>query len=294
MTELAPETGEENKMLNQLIESKNSGQEKRRISGFLFSSFTAVISVLTFALIFSLFSSSLVLGGENLNMSALVMPVSIAEQAPPKPEPIAEQAPKQQSTEKSASRIPVRQAIVQRMEESPTKIPDNLSVSKNLEQARPNSPFKLGKDDSNPASHGFAPNGRSDGGPIGSSLMEKETPKVIKEIVKNDVPVAPPPPIKQTPKPVKMISGGVVNGKATNLVKPLYSAAARAVRAEGQVKVQVVIDEDGNVTSANAISGHPLLQQAAQAAARSSKFSPTTLSNQKVKVTGLILYNFNL
>ena len=281
-------------MLNQLIESKNSGQEKRRISGFLFSSFTAVISVLTFALIFSLFSSSLVLGGENLNMSALVMPVSIAEQAPPKLEPIAEQAPKQQSTEKSASRLPIRQAIVQRMEESPTKIPDNLSVSKNLEQARPNSPFKLGKDDSNPASHGFAPNGRSDGGPIGSSLMEKETPKVIKEIVKNDVPVAPPPPIKQTPKPVKMISGGVVNGKATNLVKPLYSAAARAVRAEGQVKVQVVIDEDGNVTSANAISGHPLLQQAAQAAARSSKFSPTTLSNQKVKVTGLILYNFNL
>lgn len=281
-------------MLNQLIESKKSGQENRRISGFLLSSFTAVISVLTFALIFSLFSSSLVLGGENLNMSALVMPVSIAEQAPPKPEPIAEQAPKQQSTEKSASRLPIRQAIVQRMEESPTKIPDNLSVSKNLEQARPNSPFKLGKDDSNPASHGFAPNGRSDGGPIGSSLMEKETPKVIKEIVKNDVPVAPPPPIKQTPKPVKMISGGVVNGKATNLVKPLYSAAARAVRAEGQVKVQVVIDEDGNVTSANAISGHPLLQQAAQAAARSSKFSPTTLSNQKVKVTGLILYNFNL
>jgi len=64
-------------MLNQLIESKNSGRENRRISGFLLSSFTVVISVLTFALIFSLFSSSLVLGGENLTMSALVMPVGI-------------------------------------------------------------------------------------------------------------------------------------------------------------------------------------------------------------------------
>jgi TonB family protein len=285
MTALAPGTGEENKMLNQL---------NRRISGFLLSSFTAVMSVLSCALIFSLFSSSLVLGGENLNMSALVMPVSIAEAVPPKPEPIAEKASKQQSTEKSASRIPVRQAVVQRMEESPSKVPENLSVSKNLQQARPNSPYKLGKDDSDPASHGFAPNGRSDGGPIGNSLMEKESLKIVKEIVKNDIPVAPPPPIKQTPKPVKMISGGVVNGKATSLVKPQYSAAARAVRAEGQVKVQVVIDENGNVTSANAVSGHPLLQPAAQAAARSSKFSPTTLSNQKVKVTGLILYNFNL
>ncbi len=281
-------------MLNQLIESKNSGREKRRISGFLFSSFTAVITVLAFALVFSLFSSSLVLGGENLNVSALVMPVSIAEQAPPKPEPIVENARKQPSAEKSASQIPIRQAVVQRMEESPTRVPENLSVSKNLEQARPNSPFKLGKDDSDPTSNGFAPNGRSDGSSTGSSLMEKTPLKVVKEVVKNDVPVAPPPPIKQTPKPVKMISGGVVNGKATSLVKPQYSAAARAVRAEGQVKVQVVIDENGNVTSANAVSGHPLLQPAAQAAARSSKFSPTTLSNQKVKVTGLILYNFNL
>jgi len=180
------------------------------------------------------------------------------------------------------------------MEESPTKIPDNLSVSKNLEQARPNSLYKLGKDDSDPSSNGFAPNGRSDGSPTGSSILEKQPPKVVKETVKNDVPVAPPPPIKQMPKIIKTISGGVVNGKATNLVKPQYSAAAWAVRAEGQVKVQVLIDENGNVTSANAISGHPLLQPAAQAAARSSKFSPTTLSDQKVKVTGLILYNFNL
>lgn len=281
-------------MLNQLIESKKSGRENRRISGFLLSSFTAVMSVLTVALIFSLFSSNVVLGGENLDMTALVTPVSIADEVPPKPEPIAEKAPKQQSTEKSVSQIPVRQAVVQRMEETPVKAPDNLSVSKNLQQARPNSPYKLGKDDSDPVSNGFAPNGRTDGNPIGGSLIEKMPPKVVKDIEKNDVPVAPPPPIKQAPKIVKTISGGVVNGKATNLVKPQYSAAARAVRAEGQVKVQVLIDEDGNVTSANAVSGHPLLQQAAQAAARSSKFSPTTLSDQKVKVTGLIVYNFNL
>ena len=71
-----------------------------------------------------------------------------------------------------------------------------------------------------------------------------------------------------------------------------YSAAARAIRAGGQVKVQVTIDEDGNVIAANAISGHPLLMQASTSAAKSSKFSPTTLTGRKVKVTGVIIYNF--
>jgi len=294
MTELAPGTGEKNKMLNQLIESKKSGRENRRISGFLFSSFTAVMSVLTCALIFSLFSSNVVLGGDNLDMSALITPVNIAEDAPLKPEPIVEKAAKQQSTEKSVSQIPVREAVVQRMEESPAKVPDNLSVSKNLEQARSNSPYKLGKDDYNPTSNGFAPTGRHDGSPVGGSIIEKTPPKVAKEIDNKEVVIPPPPPLKKTPKIDRTISGGVVNGRATNLIKPQYSAAARAVRAEGQVKVQVLIDENGNVISANAVSGHPLLQQAAQAAARSSKFTPTTLSDQKVKVTGLIVYNFNL
>jgi protein TonB len=96
-----------------------------------------------------------------------------------------------------------------------------------------------------------------------------------------------------TPKPApKTISGGVVNGKATNLVKPPYPAAARAVRAAGAVNVQVTIDENGNVISASAVSGHPLLRAAAVQAARSSKFSPTMLSGQAVKVTGVIVYNF--
>jgi protein TonB len=103
----------------------------------------------------------------------------------------------------------------------------------------------------------------------------------------------PPPTPPPTPKPVpKTISGGVVNGKATNLVKPPYPAAARAVRAAGAVNVQVTIDENGNVISASAVSGHPLLRAAAVQAARSSKFSPTMLSGQPVKVTGVIVYNF--
>lgn len=90
----------------------------------------------------------------------------------------------------------------------------------------------------------------------------------------------------------KTIAGGVINGKAKNLVKPAYPPAALAVKASGAVNVQVTIDENGDVISAAAVSGHPLLRQAAVAAAQQSKFSPTILSGQPVRVTGIIVYNF--
>ncbi len=90
----------------------------------------------------------------------------------------------------------------------------------------------------------------------------------------------------------KLISGGVLNGKATSLLRPAYPAAAKAVRAGGAVTVQIVIDEEGNVVSASATSGHPLLRQASEKAALGAKFSPTTLSGTPVRVTGLLVYNF--
>ena len=88
------------------------------------------------------------------------------------------------------------------------------------------------------------------------------------------------------------ISGGVLNGKATSLPSPEYPAAARAVRAEGAVAVQIMIDETGTVISAAAVSGHPLLRAASEAAARAAKFSPTHLNGEGVKVQGVLTYNF--
>jgi TonB family protein len=86
--------------------------------------------------------------------------------------------------------------------------------------------------------------------------------------------------------------GGVLNGKAISLPKPAYPPAARAVRAEGTVQMQVLIDEEGNLFSAAAVSGHPLLRAAARQAACGAKFTPTLLSGSPVKVFGIITYNF--
>ena len=85
------------------------------------------------------------------------------------------------------------------------------------------------------------------------------------------------------------INGGVLNGKAITLPKPLYPAGSDAT---GVVTVEVTIDEYGSVSSARAVSGPPPLQGAAVEAARQARFSPTYFMGEPVKVRGVITYNF--
>ncbi len=90
----------------------------------------------------------------------------------------------------------------------------------------------------------------------------------------------------------KPVSAGVLNSKAITLPKPPYPPIARQAKASGTVVVQVLVDEEGNVVTARAVSGHPLLQAASVAAARGAKFSPTKVNGKPVKVTGVITYTF--
>lgn len=90
----------------------------------------------------------------------------------------------------------------------------------------------------------------------------------------------------------RTVNGGTLNGKATSLPLPAYPPAAKAVNAGGAVSVQIVVDEEGNIASATAVSGHPLLRSAAESAALQARFSPTTLSGVPVRVTGVLTYVF--
>jgi TonB family protein len=89
-----------------------------------------------------------------------------------------------------------------------------------------------------------------------------------------------------------IVSGGLLNGTAIKLPKPVYSDFARSARASGTVVVQVTIDEAGNVASAKALQGHPLLQKPSEEAALQAKFTPTRICDRPVKVTGTISYAF--
>jgi len=102
----------------------------------------------------------------------------------------------------------------------------------------------------------------------------------------------PPPP---APRPIlKPVSGGVLNGIALSLPSPAYPETARRLRTAGVVSVEVVVDETGKVISAVATSGPSLLRDVAVQAALRARFSPTKLSGQPVKVSGLINYKFAL
>ncbi|MDQ3665264.1 MAG: energy transducer TonB [Acidobacteriota bacterium] len=102
-----------------------------------------------------------------------------------------------------------------------------------------------------------------------------------------------PPPVPVKPKPT-VVSKGVITSEALALPKPAYPPMAKAMRIQGKVSIQVVIDETGRVMSARAIDGPPLLKQISEKAAYQARFSPTRLGDQPVKVSGLITYNFVL
>ena len=87
---------------------------------------------------------------------------------------------------------------------------------------------------------------------------------------------------------------GVMATSAIRRVEPEYPAQAKADKISGTVVVEITIDEAGNVMSARAISGHPLLKDAAIDAARQWQFSTTTISGKPVKVVGTLTFNFEL
>ena len=124
-----------------------------------------------------------------------------------------------------------------------------------------------------------------------SMTVSSESAPVVK--TNDDVP--PPPPSKPVAKAsLRPVSGGVLNGKAIEMPKPVYPETARRARMSGVVTVEVMIDASGKVIGARAVSGPDLLRDAAERAARQAKFTPALLSGQPVRVVGTISYNFSL
>lgn len=109
----------------------------------------------------------------------------------------------------------------------------------------------------------------------------------------------PRPTVSATPSPTNAPSNtnrpvniGTINSRAVSLPLPAYPSSARQVRATGRVAVMVTLDRDGNVVSATATTGHPLLRGPAEDAAMRSRFRPVSVNGVTVPARGTILYNF--
>jgi TonB family protein len=95
-------------------------------------------------------------------------------------------------------------------------------------------------------------------------------------------------------KPEFLNLGALSNSNAVRLVMPTYPVMARQSRVEGKVSVEVELDLEGNVVSADATSGPAMLKQAAEDAAKKSKFNPATFNGEPIKAKGVVTYNFTL
>ena len=130
---------------------------------------------------------------------------------------------------------------------------------------------------------------------LSAAPLDVKTPVVSSNQAVPMVKLDSEPPPTPAPRPIlKPVSGGVLNGTALSLPPPVYPEAAKRSRTSGVVTVDVILDETGKVVSASASSGPTMLRDAAVQAALKARFSPTKLSGQPVKVSGVINYKFAL
>lgn len=58
------------------------------------------------------------------------------------------------------------------------------------------------------------------------------------------------------------------------MVQPAYPATAREMRVQGTVRLQAIVDRDGNVENVVVVSGHELLKPAAIECVKQWKYEP--------------------
>jgi hypothetical protein len=277
-------------MLEQLVESKSNARENKRRGSLLATTFMIVACLCFSAILSSLFAMNPRMGDGELEMSSLIAPVIPADV---KPEPVEDAVKNtEKSTEKDVADT-TRQTNTLRIDESPA-VPKDISVVPNTQKERPKGYFEISDrlENDAPQRQGEVDReakGNGGGGiPIGGGQ-----PKVIKDDADEMPEIKKPEPVLDTKKTIT-VTKGVINSQATSLPKPVYTQAARTVRAAGDVTVQVAIDETGRVVSAKAVSGNTLLRAESEKAARAAKFTPTLLSDRPVRVIGIIVYKFVL
>jgi periplasmic protein TonB len=104
----------------------------------------------------------------------------------------------------------------------------------------------------------------------------------------------PPPPPAPARSEVVRVGGDVKPPRLLSEVQPVYPTIARVARVQGQVVVSAIIDPNGNVVSARAVSGPGLLMPAALEAVEKWKYAPTYLDGQAVSLAMDVTVTFNI
>ena len=103
----------------------------------------------------------------------------------------------------------------------------------------------------------------------------------------------PPAPPSGKAAPLR-VGGRVRAPKPIIQVHPEYPTLAKQARIQGQVQIDAVLDEQGNVVEMKIVSGPPLLYQAALDALKKWKYEPTYLNDQPIAVQMIVTISFVL
>jgi TonB family protein len=88
------------------------------------------------------------------------------------------------------------------------------------------------------------------------------------------------------------VSSGVAQGLLVHQITPRYPPQARQAHVQGTVVLQALIGKDGSVRNLHALSGPPLLTQAAVDAVKQWKYKPYYLDGQPVEAETQISVKF--
>jgi protein TonB len=271
-------------MFDTLVESGSHSDDLARKGSFFLGTLVLYSIVLVAVAVLSIYLYNDSIPDPSLELLTLVAPVPMAQEETPKAQDEPKPAAKAEPTVAMVKDMAVIAPVTKTNEVAPPTarvVPTNKTLNVMVGDR------DVGDVNAVPTGPVGVVGGTGGGGGGGGG----GAPKVE---VSDDPPPPPPPAPTPPPKPKTVVSGGVLNGKAISKPQPAYPPIAKAARASGTVTVQILVDEQGRVVSASAVSGHPLLQQAAVSAARQARFSPTLLSGQPVKVSGVITYNFVL
>jgi TonB family protein len=90
------------------------------------------------------------------------------------------------------------------------------------------------------------------------------------------------------------VSSGVAEGLKLHDVQPMYPLEARLGHIQGDVILQATIGKDGLVHNLKAVSGHPMLIEAAKGAVEQWRYRPYVLKGNPVEVETTIRIIFHM
>ncbi len=90
-----------------------------------------------------------------------------------------------------------------------------------------------------------------------------------------------------------IISAAQLRPQLIRRVDPVYPQKAREAGLEGAVRLRVAISRDGSIEDVTALSGHPLLVEAAAGAVRQWRYRPTVLNGRPVPVLTVLTVTFH-